>query len=162
MITQLMTRKYSEETRKRMSESALRRWETPTLSSELSQFKLTHGLYHDTSRINRLTPQTVRIPDNQFLEGRRFEYEPLGDTMVDDGQFEFEAEDTNIELKHQLNKILSKRELVIITRYYGLDGEEPSTLVELSDLLDLTRERVRSIRDKALKKLRYSLNVELL
>jgi DNA-directed RNA polymerase specialized sigma subunit len=153
-----MTRTHTQQTRRKMSESAIRRWNNlPTSASDVVEFKRNSYFYHETSAIDKLIPQIVHIPLSQ--PDISFEYVPLSDTMVDDFQFEFESEDTNTELTSQLNSILTKRENFIITRLFGLDGEEPSTQTEISELLDLTRDRISSIRTKALKKLRDNLNV---
>lgn len=57
---------------------------------------------------------------------------------------------------------LDPREAAIVRRYYGLDGLPESTLQEISDDLNITRERVRQIKDKALGRLaRVARNLEL-
>ncbi len=49
---------------------------------------------------------------------------------------------------------LSEREMSIIRLRYGLDGKAPRTLTETGNVLGITRERVRQIQEKTLKKLR--------
>ena len=49
---------------------------------------------------------------------------------------------------------LNERESGVIRQRYGLEGCEPRTLVELADELGVSRESVRQIEVKALKKLR--------
>lgn len=49
---------------------------------------------------------------------------------------------------------LSDREQQILIMRFGLDGDEPKTLVKVSSYFDLTRERIRQIEIKALEKLR--------
>ncbi len=51
---------------------------------------------------------------------------------------------------------LDKRERYIVRCYYGLDREEPLTLEQIGDLMSLTRERVRQLKERALGKLRNS------
>lgn len=54
----------------------------------------------------------------------------------------------------ELMKTLKKREIKILSMYYGLlDGDE-KTLDEIGQEMNLTKERVRQIKDKALVKLR--------
>jgi len=49
---------------------------------------------------------------------------------------------------------LSERERFIIERSFGINGQPEMTLKEIGESLDLTRERVRQIREKAIRKLR--------
>lgn len=53
-----------------------------------------------------------------------------------------------------LMKSLNSRERKILTSYFGLGLEEEMTLEEIGKKLGLTKERVRQIKEKALKKLR--------
>ncbi len=50
---------------------------------------------------------------------------------------------------------LKKREAGIIQLYFGLDGVRPHTFEEIAEVLGITRERVRQIKEKALSKLRH-------
>ena len=57
---------------------------------------------------------------------------------------------------------LSPREADVVRLYYGI-GENPSmTLEEIGSTFDLTRERVRQIREKAIRKLRHSSKSKIL
>ncbi|MEO0094707.1 MAG: RNA polymerase sigma factor RpoD/SigA [candidate division WOR-3 bacterium] len=57
----------------------------------------------------------------------------------------------------QVLKRLSPREKEIIERNFGLGDFEAQSLEEISRLMNITKERVRQIRDNALKKLRLIL-----
>jgi len=57
---------------------------------------------------------------------------------------------------------LSTREADVIRLYYGLYGKHASTLEEIGSTLNLTRERVRQIKEKAIKKLKQTLRNKLL
>ncbi len=57
---------------------------------------------------------------------------------------------------------LPTRERRIIELRFGLDGQEPRTLVEVGEVFDLTRERIRQIEQKTLKQLRALAQTELL
>jgi RNA polymerase primary sigma factor len=51
---------------------------------------------------------------------------------------------------------LNGRESKILRLYFGFDGKEPMTLEQIGSLLGITRERVRQLRDRALRRLRKS------
>ena len=53
-------------------------------------------------------------------------------------------------------KILSIREQEVLKLYFGIDCDQPHTLEEIGDKFNLTRERVRQIKEKALRRLRRS------
>ncbi|RMG82845.1 MAG: RNA polymerase sigma factor RpoD/SigA [Bacteroidetes bacterium] len=58
---------------------------------------------------------------------------------------------------------LSEREREIIIRFYGLNGMDyPQTLEEIADEMGLTRERVRQLREKAIKRLRTTSRSKIL
>jgi RNA polymerase primary sigma factor len=59
---------------------------------------------------------------------------------------------------------IPERERIIISDYYGLDGDLPRTLDEIGIDLNLTKERVRQLNEKGLKKMRSNAltkNIEL-
>lgn len=49
---------------------------------------------------------------------------------------------------------LKPRDARVVRLYYGLQGEEEHTLEEIGKLLGVTRERIRQLRDRALRELR--------
>ncbi|MGC8941929.1 MAG: sigma-70 family RNA polymerase sigma factor [Sulfurihydrogenibium sp.] len=57
------------------------------------------------------------------------------------------------ELESMLN-VLDEREREIIKLRYGLEGNEPKTLEEVGEMLGISRERVRQLEQRALKKLK--------
>ncbi len=65
------------------------------------------------------------------------------------------------EIERSLNT-LSPREADIIRLYYGLNGEPPYSLEEIGKYFSLTRERVRQIKEKAIKRLKHSFRSKLL
>ncbi|MFO0822754.1 MAG: RNA polymerase sigma factor RpoD/SigA [Gemmataceae bacterium] len=60
----------------------------------------------------------------------------------------------------QLLDKMDKREATVLRMRFGLDDEEPKTLKEIGESLNLTRERVRQIESEALAKLSESLSGE--
>ena len=78
-----------------------------------------------------LSDQTQRLPDTEAVEN---------------------------SVREQIVKVLktlSPREAEIIRLYFGLEEEEPITLEEIGRRFNLTRERVRQIKEKALNRLRH-------
>ena len=45
---------------------------------------------------------------------------------------------------------------------YGLGGEQPHTLQEIGEMFDLSRERVRQIREKGIRRLRHTSRSKVL
>lgn len=70
-------------------------------------------------------------------------------------------ESLSIEIKRAL-KTLTAREEKVVKLYFGLDREHPLTLEEIGEKFQLTRERVRQIKEKAIKKLRHASRSNLL
>jgi RNA polymerase primary sigma factor len=57
---------------------------------------------------------------------------------------------------------LKAREADVVRLSFGLNGKAPMTLEEIANQLGLTRERIRQIREKALRSLRKKANSNLL
>ena len=53
-------------------------------------------------------------------------------------------------------EVLGEREIQIIKMYYGLDGIIPRTLEEIGEEFGLTRERVRQLKEAAIRRLKQS------
>ncbi len=66
-----------------------------------------------------------------------------------------EKNSINREVERVLG-ILTKRECIVVHMYFGIGEEASYTLEEIGRCLGITRERVRQIKDTALKKLRRS------
>ena len=53
---------------------------------------------------------------------------------------------------------LPDREVAILTRRFGLDGDESETLEEIGHQFGVTRERIRQLQNAALAKLRHTID----
>jgi RNA polymerase primary sigma factor len=68
-------------------------------------------------------------------------------------------------LKQEIERILntlSPREADIVRLFYGLNRKHPFTLEEIASEFDLTRERVRQIKEKAIRRLRHHSKSKIL
>jgi len=102
------------------------------------------------------------------LDAATFEGPDNSQLMDNLPDFEAELPDAGIlseslikEIKLAL-KTVRPREAVIVKLYYGIDHERSLTLSEIGDMLDLSRERVRQLKELALKKLRRKSNIKKL
>lgn len=57
---------------------------------------------------------------------------------------------------------LTQREADVIRLYFGLNGGHPMTLEEIGEKFDLTRERVRQIKEKAIRRLKHTSRSKIL
>ena len=65
----------------------------------------------------------------------------------------------NQSLKIEISRVLEmlpEREGVILRYYFGLVGDFPLSVYEISNVLGITRERVRQLKDKAIQKLKQT------
>lgn len=65
------------------------------------------------------------------------------------------------EIERALNT-LTHREADIVRLYYGLNEKYPITLEEIGEAFNLTRERVRQIKEKAIKRLKHTARSKIL
>jgi RNA polymerase primary sigma factor len=53
-------------------------------------------------------------------------------------------------------RTLTARESEVVSMFYGLEGKMPMSLEEIGSKFDLTRERVRQIKEKAIRRLKHT------
>ncbi|QAR31107.1 sigma-70 family RNA polymerase sigma factor [Ornithobacterium rhinotracheale] len=70
-------------------------------------------------------------------------------------------ESLRIEIERAL-QTLTPREADLIRLYFGLNGRHPMTLEEIGETFDLTRERVRQIKEKAIRRLKHTSRSKIL
>jgi RNA polymerase primary sigma factor len=97
--------------------------------------------------------QSVSAP---FASG---EENSLLDVLVDVGEATPDAPLMHDSLKKEVARVLATltaRESEIITDYFGLNGSHSLTLEEIGNKFNLTRERVRQIKEKVTRRLRHT------
>lgn len=120
---------------------------------EMSAFEVT-----DTMKMSG-RHLSMDAPFNQGEDNR------LLDVIHDDGQptpdFNLMDESLKVEIDRAL-ETLSQREAEVVRLYFGLNREHPLTLEEIGELFNLTRERVRQIKEKAIRRLRHASRSKVL
>ena len=83
----------------------------------------------------------------------------LGDLMANEStpptDSNLLATDKADEVKKHL-KVLNQREREIIIKHFGLDGNYPRTFTDLSEEYKITKEMIRQIKNKAIRKIQYA------
>jgi RNA polymerase primary sigma factor len=114
------------------------------------------------------------VMNNQQLSGRHVsvdapfvqgEENSLLDVLQDNGEQTPDQGLMEGSLRKEVQRALStlsERESLVISSYFGLDGSQAMTLEEIGEKFDLTRERVRQIKEKATRKLKNSTRSKLL
>lgn len=96
----------------------------------------------------------VEGEDNTLLDVLPNDDSPIADkTLID--------ESLSKEIERALNQLLGEREREIICMFFGI-GQQEMTLEEIGDKFGLTRERVRQIKEKAIRRLRNNSKNKLL
>ncbi|NOX19441.1 MAG: RNA polymerase sigma factor RpoD/SigA [Chlorobi bacterium] len=83
----------------------------------------------------------------------------LLDVLTDDDELAPDSNLMSTSLKKEIERAistLSTREAEVIKLYFGLDYDSPLTLEEIGEKFNLTRERVRQIKEKAIRRLRHA------
>jgi RNA polymerase primary sigma factor len=81
----------------------------------------------------------------------------LGDLLEDERESGVLGEVVReLETRHLMEAVerLPERQRYVLVRRYGLDGEKPATLADLSEELEVSRERVRQLQREAEQALR--------
>ncbi|GLR15834.1 sigma-70 family RNA polymerase sigma factor [Portibacter lacus] len=125
--------------------------------------------HEELAEILEITPKEVATMLNG--KGRHISFDaPLGGEEGESTMLDLFETSENISpdlklmeqsLKDEVNHglaSLSPREVDVLCAYYGLKDEKGKTLEEIGDMYGLTRERVRQIKERALRRLRKSVN----
>jgi RNA polymerase primary sigma factor len=147
--------------------------------------KLKHELYQFQTKVSRLTQELGRRPSveemsrnfrmseadvEEMIQGPPSEISleaaittdtdlKLEDVLPDESLTPLDEALIRKSLEEQLYLLLDQldeKERLIVKRRFGLADHEPETLAQIGADLDLSRERVRQIEERALEKLRHS------
>jgi RNA polymerase primary sigma factor len=124
----------------------------PSAKEIAKKLSLTEGEVSDTLKISNShlsldAPFSVS-EDNSLIDILEDEEQPSPDESL-------LSDSMRVEIEKALNT-LSPREALVINLYFGLNHQKPLTLEEIGARFSLTRERVRQIKEKAIRRLRHA------
>ena len=118
----------------------------------------------EIGRAAKLTPEVVEHLQTLNASEIRLDA-PIGDSddshlverfVVDEAPEPEEAVEDRMLAEHvgRALETLQERDAKVLRLYFGLDGGREHTLEEIGNMLGVTRERIRQLRDRALRRLR--------
>jgi RNA polymerase primary sigma factor len=113
----------------------------------LSAVEVSDTLKISNSHLSLDAPFSVS-EDNSLMDVLEDEFQPAPDEAL-------LTESLKLEIERALDT-LSPREAEVINLYFGLSQEKALTLEEIGARFSLTRERVRQIKEKAIRRLRHA------
>ena len=130
---------------------------TLELGREPSVEEISKALDIEVERANEIVQysQTTKSLDETVGEeedGRLLDF--VADTETEGPEKVAERKILQEEIKDILDNVLTERESRVIRARFGMDDGIPKTLEEIGQKLNVTRERIRQIEAKALRKLR--------
>ncbi len=88
-------------------------------------------------------------------------YDVIKDNDIPTPETELIHESLRKEIERAIST-LTPREADVVRLYFGLNGYQPMTLEEIGEKFDLTRERVRQIKEKAIRRLKHTSRCKIL
>lgn len=125
---------------------------------EPSASELANELDMDVSEVSdhlKISGRHVSI-DAPFTSG---EENRLLDVIENDDQPSPDATLMSESLRSEIERVLStlnERETEVLKLYFGINKDHALTLEEIGEMFNLTRERVRQIKEKAIRRLRHA------
>jgi RNA polymerase primary sigma factor len=137
------------------------KFERPPSAEELAEF-----LDCSTDEVKQSLAQNGRhiSMDAPLVEGDESSsnmYDVLSGEGMPSPENNLTIESLRSDIKRSLLS-LTPRESEVICMFYGLDGRPPMSLEEIGDRFDLTRERVRQIKEKAIRRLKHTSKNKIL
>ncbi|TRZ92702.1 RNA polymerase sigma factor RpoD/SigA [bacterium] len=107
-----------------------------------------------------LMEKNISLSDRVYDDGLEVE-EKISDEINPSVEYQIIKSSVQHQIRRLLGELEEKEALVLKLRF-GLDDDRPRTLQEIGSLLDLTRERIRQIEQKAMRKLSRSHRMQQL
>ncbi len=124
----------------------------PSPNEIAKELELSEGEVSDTLKISNshlsLDAPFSTSEDNSLIDILEDEFQPSPDESL-------LSHSLRIEIEKALHS-LTPREAEVINLYFGLNSEKALTLEEIGARFSLTRERIRQIKEKAIRRLRHA------
>ena len=144
------------------------------IARELSRFEQEHERKPSVDEI----AERVDLPEDKIADAMKANSRHVSmDAPIADGEdsslIDFlsgDSSNTDRELAieslkaevSRILKLLTDKEQKVLRAFFGIDGSPEMTLDEIGEKYNLTRERVRQIKEKALRRLRHNTKNKLL
>jgi len=108
----------------------------------------------DLEELQLIEEKNVSLSDKVYEDGLEFE-DRISDALQPSVEYEIIKASVEQQIRATLGE-LDEKEAHVIRLRFGLDDDKARTLQEIGDRLGLTRERIRQIEQKAMRKLSRS------
>lgn len=137
------------------------KYERPPSAEELAEFMgvsvtdVKQSLQSNGRHISMDAPLTEGDESSSSL------YDVLPNTYSETPDVDLVKDSLRKDIERSLSTLTS-REGEVVRLYFGLNGRYPLTLEEIGDKFDLTRERVRQIKEKAIRRMKHTSRSKML
>ena len=137
------------------------KYERPPSAEELAEFMgvsvsdVKQSLQSNGRHVSMDAPLTEGDESSSSL------YDVLPNTYSETPDVDLVKESLRKDIERSLSTLTS-REGEVVRLYFGLNGRYPLTLEEIGDKFDLTRERVRQIKEKAIRRMKHTSRSKML
>jgi RNA polymerase primary sigma factor len=137
------------------------KYERPPSAEELAEFMgvsvsdVKQSLQSNGRHVSMDAPLTEGDESSSSL------YDVLPNTYSDTPDVDLVKDSLRKDIERSLSTLTS-REGEVVRLYFGLNGRYPLTLEEIGDKFDLTRERVRQIKEKAIRRMKHTSRSKML
>lgn len=137
------------------------KFERPPSADELAEFldisveDVKQSLFNSNRHVSMDAPLSENDENSSSM------YDVLPNNFMSSPENELVRESLRKDIERSLST-LTIREGEVVKLYYGLNGKYPLTLEEIGEQFDLTRERVRQIKEKAIRRLKHTSRSRML
>lgn len=137
------------------------RFERPPTADELADYLDVTVEEVRQSLSNTGRHVSMDAPLSEGDESSSSMYDVLPNDYMNSPEKELVTDSLRKDIERSLSTLTS-REGEVVRLYYGLNGRYPLTLEEIGEQFDLTRERVRQIKEKAIRRLKHTSRSKIL